>query len=82
VQGQSFSEVEQLLKISIQQYVQAALEEDEQTRVKLLNRRAPLHVRAGYALRLLLAMLRAGNDKLTHSYTAPAREFSPGHCSP
>jgi predicted RNase H-like HicB family nuclease len=82
VQGQSFDEVEQLLKISIQQYVDAALEEEVQTRVKLLNRRAPLHVRAGYALRFLLAMLRAGDGKLTHGYTAPAREFSTGHCSP
>jgi hypothetical protein len=81
VQGASFNEVCELLDVSIDEYVKSALEEEPKTRIKLLNRRAPLIVRASYAIRFLITMLRAGNDKMTHGYTAHAREFSAGHCT-
>lgn len=82
VQGRSFEDVCKLLDNAIQEYVNSAIEEEPATRIKLLNRRAPLLVRARYAIRFLLTMLRDGNDKLTHGYTAPARELPAGHCHP
>ena len=45
VKGQSFDEVRRELIDEMQEYVAAARAEDEQTRVRFVNRRAPLHIR-------------------------------------
>jgi hypothetical protein len=53
VEGSSFREVFDGLNSAIATYFEDALREDEATARKLLSRRAPWHVRMGYALRAL-----------------------------
>ena len=52
VQGRSFEEVSGLLQEAIQAYVKTAMEQPEPARSNLLNRRVPLRIRIGWALRI------------------------------
>jgi hypothetical protein len=58
VHGHSLHEVKGLMSEAISTYIQDALKEDEPTRKALLRRRAPLRVRAYWAMRMALAALR------------------------
>jgi len=71
VQGRSYEEVYSLLNTAIQDYVQAALQEDRATRARLLNRKAPLLVRVSYVVGFLRAAWASGDDRLRHSFTVP-----------
>lgn len=71
VQGRTFEEVYELLNQSIADYIEAAFREDEVTRKRLLNRRAPLLVRWSYLLKYFRAARQSGDDNLLHGYTAP-----------
>ncbi len=53
VQGDSFQETQTLLSDAIALYVECALREDDETRRKLLNRRAPFLTRVTLTLKLL-----------------------------
>jgi hypothetical protein len=57
VQGRSYDYVHDQLRKAIEGYIEAALLEDEQTRDRLLNRRAPLRVRLYWAFRLFWATI-------------------------
>jgi hypothetical protein len=65
VQGESFDDVRQALDCAIKDYVAAAQEEDAETRIKLLNRRAPWHVRMLWETRAVLSVVghKAGFSK-------------------
>jgi hypothetical protein len=71
VQGRSYEEVYGLLNTAIQDYVQAALQEDRATRERLLNRKAPLLVRISYILGFLRAAWTSRDDRLRHGFTVP-----------
>lgn len=58
VHGRSFDEVKELMNEAISTYVEDARKEDEPSRSALLNRRAPLRVRAYWAMRMAMAALR------------------------
>ena len=60
VQGRSFIEVQESLEEAIGQYVAAARDEDDETRSRLLNRRAPLRVSIAWTLRVLWSAWRNG----------------------
>jgi hypothetical protein len=47
VQGETFKEVEALLREAVETYVEDAMREDEPTRARLLSRRAPLAAVSG-----------------------------------
>jgi hypothetical protein len=47
---------------AISTYVEDALKEDEPSRSALLNRRAPLRVRAYWAMRMAMAALRGRKE--------------------
>ena len=59
VQGTSFDDVRRELIDAIEAYVATARAEDAQTRVRLLNRRAPLHVRLAWIFRIVRAGFRS-----------------------
>ena len=61
VQGTSFEGVKKLLDESIATYVRSAMKETPEVRDQLLNRRAPLLVRARLALGFLWHVLRHKN---------------------
>ncbi len=69
VQGESFNDVKRALEDAIASYLEAARREDPQTRQRLLARRAPLSVRAGYWFRFALFSARkiwgGNNDRRT-----------------
>ncbi len=67
VQGTSFEEVKNLLHESIATYVSSAMKEEPRVRDQLLNRRAPLLVRAQLALGFLWHVLRHKNHGDDHS---------------
>lgn len=71
VQGRSYEEVYDLLNTAIQDYVQAATQEDRATRQRLLNRRAPFLVRLSYVVDFLRATLTSRDDRLRHGFTVP-----------
>jgi hypothetical protein len=73
VHGKSLSEVKDLMKDAVETYVQDARKEDEPTRRALLNRRAPLRVRAYWAMRIAMATLRGRNrdNDLPVGYPVP-----------
>ena len=52
VQGVSFDDVRRELIDAIQEYVSVARAEDDQTRIRLLSRRAPMHVRLAWIARI------------------------------
>ena len=69
VQGASFFEVQYDLADAISDYVAAAKEQDEQTRDKLLARRAPLWVRLKWTGRVLWsAWMRDANEETSASF--------------
>jgi predicted RNase H-like HicB family nuclease len=71
VQGRSYEEVYDLLNTAIQDYVEAALQEDRITRKRLLNRKAPLLVRVSHILGFLRAAWASRDDRLRHGFTVP-----------
>ena len=71
VQGRSYEEVYDLLNTAIQDYVQAAMQEDRATRQRLLNRWAPFLVRLSYVLGFLRAAYTSRDDQLRHGFTVP-----------
>lgn len=71
VQGTSFEEVERLLGMSIDDYVESARKEAPAVRDKLLRRSAPAHVWLGYVFGFLwhnLGRRRSNGDRLEHSF--------------
>jgi hypothetical protein len=58
VQGRSFDEVRHALEEAVSEYVVAASEEDDATRAKLLNRRAPALVAMAWTARVLWSAWR------------------------
>ena len=71
VQGRSYEEVYDLLNTAIQDYVAAALREDDATRERLLSRKAPFLVRVSYLLGFLRAAWTSRDDRLQHGFTVP-----------
>ena len=73
VQGSSYEEVSQLLNAAIATYFEDAMAEDEATRKRLINRKAPFTVRLATVAKFLFAALgvRAGEQRMRHSYTVP-----------
>jgi|SRR4026208_2590890 predicted RNase H-like HicB family nuclease len=71
VQGRSYEEVYDRLNTAIQDYVQAALQEDDATRERLLSRKAPFLVRVSYLLDFLRAAWTSRDDRLRHGFTVP-----------
>lgn len=73
IDGRSFVEVKGLLDEAISTYVEDALKEAEPARSALLNRRAPFHVRAYWAIQMALAALRGRkrDDDLPVGYPVP-----------
>jgi hypothetical protein len=57
VEGPSFEDVQAKLNEAVTDYVSAAMAESPLVRAKLLNRRAPVLVRAQWAARILIANL-------------------------
>jgi hypothetical protein len=74
VQGRSFDEVRDLLMESVTTYVEDVAKEDSRTADRLLNRRAPLHVRTHYLLGWILHVLggRHGSE-LQANFEIPCR---------
>lgn len=62
VQGSSFDEVRSLLSSAITSYIADVAAESPKDAVRLLTRRAPLHVRAALALRLAWYNLMHGKQ--------------------
>lgn len=52
-QGRSFNEVREALEEAVAEYVAAAQDEDDETRAKLLGRRAPLWVSLVWTARVV-----------------------------
>jgi predicted RNase H-like HicB family nuclease len=76
VQGRTFNEVEGLLRVAVETYVEDAMKEDEATRAKLLARRAPLSARLSWIGGLIFAALcgrmeRRERDGNASSATVP-----------
>ena len=73
VHGRSFAEAKGLLSEAISSYLEDAMQEAEPARRRLLNRRAPLRVRAYWAARMALATLRGRkrDDDLPVGYPEP-----------
>lgn len=71
VQGRSFNEVREALEQAVGEYVAAAREEDDATRTKLLNRRAPLWVSLTWSARIIWSAWRhrrAGDGDTSASF--------------
>jgi predicted RNase H-like HicB family nuclease len=62
VQGVSFNEAREALEDAVASYVEAARQEDAQTRERLLNRRAPLRVALLWSIRVLASAWRARSN--------------------
>lgn len=62
VTGVSFDEVRERLHQSIVTYVEDATNEDPLNAQRLLNRKAPLHVRVSYAAKAWLARRRGSHN--------------------
>jgi hypothetical protein len=73
VQGESLDDVRSLLNQAICTYFEDARKEDDETRIRLVNRRVPFLTRLGYVLQLArhtLACSRDG-DGLQASFEIP-----------
>jgi hypothetical protein len=73
VQGQTFEEVEKLLAISIQDYVESAQQESDEVRDRLLRRTVPARVWLAYVFGFVWHSLsrrrrRDDGDRLEHSF--------------
>lgn len=62
VSGRSFRDVQERLNGVVETYIQDAAKEDPETAGRLLNRRAPFHLRAKLAVRLLWNLLSGGSS--------------------
>jgi predicted NBD/HSP70 family sugar kinase len=75
VQGRSFEEIERLLAISIDDYIESARQEAPEVRDRLLRRAAPIHVWLSYAIAFLwhncCGRQRKTGDRLEHSFQMP-----------
>jgi predicted RNase H-like HicB family nuclease len=71
VQGRSYEEVYNLLNTAIQDYVEAALQEDRATRERLLKRKAPFVVRLASILGVLRAAWASHDKRSRHGFTVP-----------
>ena len=74
VHGRSFEDVQQLLRISIADYIESAAQESPEAAARLLRRSAPVHVVAGYIIAFLWHNFRKGgkgDDHLEHSFQMP-----------
>lgn len=71
VQGESFEHVRRLLNDSVETYIADVLQEAPRERARLLNRRAPLHVRLGLALGFLVHSLRRDGDDYRAGFDLP-----------
>ena len=77
VQGKSLEEVKTSLESMVVSYIEDASQEDEATRNRLLERRAPLSVRFPWALRLFLRSIlsnknRGSDDTVGFPVSCPA----------
>lgn len=73
VQGRSFDDVQGLLRLSIDDYIESARKESPEVRDKLLNRSVPRRVWLGYILGFVWHNLRRrrrrdDGDRLEHSF--------------
>jgi hypothetical protein len=73
VQGRSFDDVQRLLRLSIDDYIESARQETPEVRDRLLNRRVPARVWLGYILGFVWHNLgrrrnRDDGDRLEHSF--------------
>lgn len=72
VQAGSFGEVVETLSEAVSTYVADAMNEDEQTARRLLARRAPWHIRAGYILRAIAHLFsRRDDNRIEASFDLP-----------
>lgn len=60
VQGESFDQVKALLDEAVHEYIESARHEPAETRDRLLNRKAPWWVAAGFTIRLITFNLFRG----------------------
>jgi hypothetical protein len=75
VQGQTFTEVFDLLNEAISTYVEDAMNEDRETAIRLLHRRAPFSVRMSYlwgAMRALLSRRNGDGNEAHFGVHCPA----------
>lgn len=71
VQGRSYEEVYEGLNRAVGTYIQDALKEKPDVTRKLLRRKAPWHVRAGYIGSFVLSTLLSRDTEQRHGYTLP-----------
>jgi hypothetical protein len=69
VQGRSFEEVCKTLNLAIQDYVEAALQEDITTRNRPLNRRGPLLERLDFFWKYAAVILTPNSAETRHGFT-------------
>lgn len=62
VQGKSFDDVRIRLEEALRAFVESAMQEPPHIRAKLLNRKAPLHIRLLWGWRFLKAALSGRED--------------------
>ena len=75
VQGLTFEEVYAALRLAIQDYVEAALQEDDPSRKRLLNRKAPFMERMRFFWQYLTAVSKTNGDEMQHGSCVNFREF-------
>jgi len=73
VQGHSFDEVQHLLELSIDDYIESARQEAPEVRDRLLNRHVPTRIWLGYILGFVWHNFRRrrrrdDGDRLEHSF--------------
>ena len=72
VAGRNIPEVQESLAKAIRLYVQSALEQDSETKKRLLSRKAPFYVRLSFIIRFFLSGLRNRNsDGIDCTYRMP-----------
>ena len=73
VQGDSFPEVYDALKVAVDDYVVRVHELPDPDRTRLLNRRAPISSRLAFLAGFICTALRSrgGDDDERHGYTLP-----------
>ena len=69
VDGRSFQEARESLNAAIEQYLESVSELPEQDQTRLLNRRAPLYLRAQFVLLSWLTKLRGDKDGRHRQFT-------------
>jgi predicted RNase H-like HicB family nuclease len=75
VQGDSFDEVKAMLDEAVSGYIDAVMQEAEPVRARLLNRRAPWHVRATLTFKLIAFNIfrgRTGEAQASFPVLCPA----------